>query len=69
MKLLEEDIGAETITVMMQKEVGDRIAAEPGTRASGAITYPVHYYAEVTEIIDVTPLPHNGCRPPKRRRV
>ncbi|MDE5709841.1 MAG: 30S ribosomal protein S11, partial [Bacteroides sp.] len=22
-----------------------------------------------TEIIDVTPLPHNGCRPPKRRRV
>jgi small subunit ribosomal protein S11 len=23
----------------------------------------------VTEIIDVTPLPHNGCRPPKRRRV
>lgn len=24
---------------------------------------------KVTEIIDVTPLPHNGCRPPKRRRV
>lgn len=24
---------------------------------------------EVMEIIDVTPLPHNGCRPPKRRRV
>ena len=24
---------------------------------------------EVTDIIDVTPLPHNGCRPPKRRRV
>ena len=24
---------------------------------------------EVTEITDVTPLPHNGCRPPKRRRV
>jgi len=23
----------------------------------------------VTEIVDVTPLPHNGCRPPKRRRV
>ena len=23
----------------------------------------------VTEIIDVTPLPHNGCRPPKKRRV
>ena len=24
---------------------------------------------EITEIIDVTPIPHNGCRPPKRRRV
>ena len=24
---------------------------------------------QVTEIVDVTPLPHNGCRPPKRRRV
>ena len=24
---------------------------------------------EVTEIVDVTPLPHNGCRPPSRRRV
>ena len=53
MKLLETGTGAKSITVMMQKEVGDRIAAEPGTRASGAITYPVHYYAEVTEICDV----------------
>ena len=53
MKLLDEDTGAKSITVMMQKEVGDRIAAEPGTRASGAITYPVHYHAEVTEIADV----------------
>jgi len=53
MKLLESGTGAESITVMMQKEVGDRIAAEPGTRASGAITYPVHYYASVTEIADV----------------
>ena len=53
MKLLDSDTGARSITVMMQKEVADRIAAEPGTRASGAITYPVHYRAEVKEIIDV----------------
>ena len=53
MKLLDEDTGAKSITVMMQKEVADRIAAEPGTRASGAITYRVHYCARVTEIIDV----------------
>ena len=39
--------------VMMQQEVADRIAAEPGTRAAGAITCHVHYRAEVTEIIDV----------------
>ena len=53
MKLLDEDTGAKSITVMMQKEVADRIAAEPGTRAAGAITCHVHYRAEVTELIDV----------------
>ena len=52
MKLLDSHTGASSITVMMQKEVGDRLAAKPGTRASGVITYPVHYYAEVTEIVD-----------------
>lgn len=54
MKLLEADTGASSITVMMQKEVGDRIAAEPGTKLSGAITYSVHYYAEVSEVTDVS---------------
>ena len=53
MKLLEEDCGIDSITVMMQKEVGDRIAAEPGTRLCGAITYSVHYYSDVKELIDV----------------
>ena len=50
MKLLEEDTGAVSITVMMQKEVGDRIAAEPGTKLAGAITYSVHYYSDVSKI-------------------
>lgn len=53
MKLLETDTGAVSITAMMQKEVGDRIAAEPGTKLSGAITYSVHYYSDVTEIVQV----------------
>ena len=53
MKLLEMDTKADSITVMMQKEVGDRIAAEPGTKDSGAITYSVHYYSEVRKIVDV----------------
>lgn len=51
MKLLEANTGAASITAMMQKEVGDRIAAEPGTKLSGAITYSVHYYADVTPIV------------------
>ncbi|MBR2539937.1 MAG: 16S rRNA (adenine(1518)-N(6)/adenine(1519)-N(6))-dimethyltransferase RsmA [Mogibacterium sp.] len=54
MKLLEAGTGAESITVMMQKEVGDRIAAAPGTKLSGAISYSVHYYSEVSEITDVS---------------
>lgn len=53
MKLLEEETGAASITVMMQKEVADRIAAEPGTKPAGAITYSVHYYADVSRITDV----------------
>ena len=41
----------------------------PGAGRESAIR-PIHSNGiEVTEIIDVTPLPHNGCRPPKRRRV
>ena len=52
MKLLEAAHEIDSITVMMQKEVGDRIAAEPGTRASGAITYPVHYYATVEKVTE-----------------
>ena len=52
MKLLEMKTSADSITAMMQKEVGDRIAAEPGTKLSGAITYSVHYYSKVRKIVD-----------------
>ena len=41
----------------------------PGTGRESAIRSLHNAGIEVTEIIDVTPLPHNGCRPPKRRRV
>ena len=53
MKLLEEDIGAETITVMMQKEVADRLKAAPGKKECGAISLMVQYFAEVSEIVKV----------------
>ena len=41
----------------------------PGNGRESAIRSVHNAGIEVTEIIDVTPLPHNGCRPPKRRRV
>jgi small subunit ribosomal protein S11 len=41
----------------------------PGAGRESAIRTLHSQGIEVTEINDVTPLPHNGCRPPKRRRV
>jgi len=41
----------------------------PGSGRESAIRTIHSSGIEVMEIVDVTPLPHNGCRPPKRRRV
>ena len=41
----------------------------PGAGRESAIRTLHSSGIEVTEIVDVTPIPHNGCRPPKRRRV
>ena len=41
----------------------------PGSGRESAIRTIHASGIEVMEIMDVTPLPHNGCRPPKRRRV
>ena len=41
----------------------------PGNGRESAIRSIHNAGVEVTEIFDVTPMPHNGCRPPKRRRV
>lgn len=41
----------------------------PGSGRESAIRSLHNAGIEVTEIVDITPLPHNGCRPPKRRRV
>ncbi|NJM93486.1 MAG: 30S ribosomal protein S11 [Cytophagales bacterium] len=41
----------------------------PGAGRESAIRTIQNVGIEVTTITDVTPLPHNGCRPPKRRRV
>ena len=55
MKLLEEKLPIESITVMIQKEVADRLIDRPGGKKSGAITYAVYYYAQAQEILKVEP--------------
>jgi len=51
MKLLEDHLPIESITVMVQKEVADRLTAIPGKKNTGAITYCVSYYCEATEVM------------------
>ncbi|MCR5181946.1 MAG: 16S rRNA (adenine(1518)-N(6)/adenine(1519)-N(6))-dimethyltransferase RsmA [Clostridia bacterium] len=53
MKFLEEGESVDTITVMMQKEVADRLTAAPGTKECGAITLETGYFAEVSRVCDV----------------
>lgn len=50
MKLLEDKLNIESITVMVQKEVADRICAKPGDKLSGAITYSVNYYCDANSV-------------------
>ncbi len=51
MKVLEDRIPADSITIMLQKEVADRIKAEPGTKAYGALSVAVQYYCTVTHVV------------------
>ena len=53
MKILEEGVPADSITIMMQKEVADRIRSGPGTKAYGAISVAVQYYCEVEKVASV----------------
>ena len=53
MQLLEKNLPIETITVMIQKEVAERLTAIPGDKNSGAITYSVYYYSNPKVILNV----------------
>lgn len=53
MKLLEEELDLNSITVMVQKEVADRLISNPGEKDAGAITYSVYYYATSESILEV----------------
>ncbi len=54
------DLGLQRVEVMVKGPGAGREAAVRSLQAAGL---------EITAIKDVTPIPHNGCRPPKRRRV
>ena len=53
MKLLEENLDIASITVMIQKEVADRLIETPSGKNTGAITYTVYYYCESEKIREV----------------
>ncbi len=50
MKILEDRVPADSITIMLQKEVADRIKAAPGTKAYGALSVAVQYYCTVAHV-------------------
>lgn len=54
------DLGLRKVKVFVKGPGAGRESAIRSIHTSGI---------EVTEIVDVTPMPHNGCRPPSRRRV
>ena len=55
MKFLEEDIPVTDIVVMVQKEVADRMNAQPSTKDYGALSLAVQYYAEPYVVANVPP--------------
>lgn len=63
MRLLETNGLFESVTVMIQKEVADRLASAPGTAEYGAITASCSYYAEIEKVFNVSPA--NFIPPPK----
>ena len=54
MKLLSDDLPVENLTVMVQKEAADRLCADVCTRAAGAVTVAIQYYAEAEQLFFVS---------------
>jgi len=66
-QMAAEDCGKEAIEYGLRKV--KVYVKGPGSGRESAIRSLHNMGIEVTEIIDVTPMPHNGCRTPKKRRV
>lgn len=54
MKIIEEKIPVDKIVVMVQKEVGDRFKAKPGTKDYGSLSIYLDYYFEIKKLMDVS---------------
>ena len=63
MKLLEERLPIDCITVMVQKEAADRLCALPGKRECGAVSFAVRYYSEPEVLF---PVSHGSFLPPPK---
>ena len=61
-------VGQLLVSCRLNSQFGQTFVILCGNASAGCIKVP-QGGIEVLEITDVTPLPHNGCRPPKRRRV
>ncbi|HHX17736.1 MAG TPA: 16S rRNA (adenine(1518)-N(6)/adenine(1519)-N(6))-dimethyltransferase RsmA [Clostridium sp.] len=55
MKFLEEDAQVQMMVFMIQKEVAQRIVAQPGTKEYGALSVAVQYYSKPEKVFDVSP--------------
>ena len=66
-QMAAQDCGKVAIDAGLKKV--DVYVKGPGSGREGAMRALTQVGLEVTSIKDVTPLPHNGCRPPKKRRV
>lgn len=53
-KLIEDDLDVDKIVVMVQKEVGDRFRAEPGSKNYGSLSVFLNYYYDIKKIMDVS---------------
>jgi len=66
-QLASEDAGKKAFEAGMRKV--KVFVKGPGSGRDSAMRSIGNSGLEVTEIVDITPMPHNGCRPPKRRKV
>ncbi|MFR9144433.1 MAG: 16S rRNA (adenine(1518)-N(6)/adenine(1519)-N(6))-dimethyltransferase RsmA, partial [Lentihominibacter sp.] len=53
MSILERGVSVDSITIMMQKEVADRIKSSPGGKTYGALSVAVQYYCDVHQVTSV----------------